>query len=58
MESSVLYSLNNISEHLQNNKQIEMKNILFLALLLPVAFCFAQQTDKYILLKPDRVFDG
>ena len=58
MESLVPCLQNNISEHLQNNKQIEMKNILLLALLLPVAFCFAQQTDKYILLKPDRVFDG
>jgi imidazolonepropionase-like amidohydrolase len=29
-----------------------------IALLFAFAVCSAQQTDKYILLKPDRVFDG
>ena len=36
-----------------------MKKItLFLSSVLIFEFCFSQQTDKYILLKPDRVFDG
>jgi imidazolonepropionase-like amidohydrolase len=30
----------------------------FISLLLVTATSVAQQTDKYILLKPDRVFDG
>src|SRR6187549_3660140 len=36
-----------------------MKNcLLLIPLVLVFIFCSAQQTDKYILLKPDRVFDG
>jgi imidazolonepropionase-like amidohydrolase len=37
----------------------KMKNIIlfFIAIILTVN-AFAQATDKYILLKPDRVFDG
>src|SRR5260221_857018 len=31
---------------------------LILLLLITAQFIFAQQTDQYILLKPDRVFDG
>ena len=34
------------------------KYFSFIPLLLAFVFCCAQQTDKYILLKPDRVFDG
>ncbi|HYM94691.1 MAG TPA: hypothetical protein VET23_11170, partial [Chitinophagaceae bacterium] len=34
------------------------KNILLLLSVMSLAFCKAQQTDKYILLKPDKVFDG
>jgi len=32
--------------------------LLIPLLLITVQFIFAQQTDQYILLKPDRVFDG
>jgi imidazolonepropionase-like amidohydrolase len=36
-----------------------MKKYFSLSLLLfALSICFAQQPDKYILLKPDRVFDG
>ena len=36
-----------------------MKKILLLALAISIQlFSYAQQADKYILLKPDRVFDG
>jgi imidazolonepropionase-like amidohydrolase len=36
-----------------------MKKYFFItALLISFLFCNAQQNDKYILLKPDRVFDG
>lgn len=36
-----------------------MKKYFLLTLLLfAIIVCHAQQTDKYILLKPDRVFDG
>jgi imidazolonepropionase-like amidohydrolase len=36
-----------------------MKKIFFtLIVLLALSFCNAQQNDKYILLKPDKVFDG
>lgn len=36
-----------------------MKKIFpFLLVACSFTFCKAQQTDKYILLKPDRVFDG
>jgi imidazolonepropionase-like amidohydrolase len=34
------------------------KLVLSAALFLVTLFCSAQQTDKYILLKADRVFDG
>jgi imidazolonepropionase-like amidohydrolase len=34
------------------------KYFSLIALLFAFAVCSAQQTDKYILLKPDRVFDG
>lgn len=34
------------------------KKLLLLQFLLLLIFCKAQQADKYILLKPDRVFDG
>jgi imidazolonepropionase-like amidohydrolase len=34
------------------------KQLLLFQFLLSVVFCSAQQVDKYILLKPDRVFDG
>jgi len=34
------------------------KCFLFIALLLLLSICWAQQNEKYILLKPDRVFDG
>ena len=35
-----------------------MKRILLVFSFFIVNYSFAQQTDKYILLKPDRVFDG
>ena len=36
-----------------------MKNLLlYLVTIITFAFANAQETDKYILLKPDRVFDG
>ena len=36
-----------------------MKKIFFLSItLLTLLFCEAQKPDKYILLKPDKVFDG
>ena len=34
------------------------KVFLFISLLIVTDFTFAQQADHYILLKPDRVFDG
>lgn len=34
------------------------KNFLTLISVLTFSFCNAQQNDKYILLEPDRVFDG
>jgi imidazolonepropionase-like amidohydrolase len=34
------------------------KCFLFIASLLTLSVCKAQQNEKYILLKPDRVFDG
>ena len=34
------------------------KVFLALLFLIPATISFSQQTDKYILLKPDRVFDG
>jgi len=34
------------------------KYFSFIPLLFAFIFCCAQQTDKYILLKPDHVFDG
>ena len=34
------------------------KQLPLFQFLLLVVFCNAQQADKYILLKPDRVFDG
>ena len=35
-----------------------MKRILLILSLFVVSGSFAQQADKYILLKPDKVFDG
>src|SRR5215204_4864644 len=35
-----------------------MKRLLLIISLFIVTYSFAQQADKYILLKPDRVFDG
>ena len=35
-----------------------MKSFLILLCLFIAGHSFSQQTDKYILLKPDRVFDG
>ncbi len=35
-----------------------MRNFLLAILVLSSALCLAQQPDNYILLKPDRVFDG
>lgn len=35
-----------------------MKRLLFIIIFFSVNNSFAQQTDKYFLLKPDRVFDG
>src|SRR5215204_2277567 len=35
-----------------------MKRLLLIISLFIVTYSFAQQSDKYILLKPDRVFDG
>jgi imidazolonepropionase-like amidohydrolase len=35
-----------------------MKKLLLFFSILVVNYSFAQQADKYILLKPDRVFDG
>src|SRR5450432_1239323 len=36
-----------------------MKKFLFLSsLLFSILFCSGQAADKYLLLKPDRVFDG
>jgi imidazolonepropionase-like amidohydrolase len=40
------------------NNQFMKKYFLLPALLISFLFCYAQQNDKYILLKPDRVFDG
>ncbi len=34
------------------------KYLFFICSLLLLCVCHAQQSDKYILLKPDRVFDG
>ena len=34
------------------------KLCLFITSLLLLHFSYAQNADKYILLKPDRVFDG
>jgi imidazolonepropionase-like amidohydrolase len=34
------------------------KYFSFIPLLFAIIVCYPQQTDKYILLKPDRVFDG
>ena len=34
------------------------KYFSFIPLLLALTVCWGQQIDKYILLKPDRVFDG
>src|SRR6185295_16761546 len=34
------------------------KNLLVIVSLLLLHFCNAQNPDQYILLKPDRVFDG
>src|SRR5690348_603155 len=34
------------------------KIIAFIITVLTFEFCISQQADKYILLKPDRLFDG
>ena len=41
-----------------NNRLFCFQSIPFVVWLLISTTCFAQTTDKYILLKPDRVFDG
>ncbi|HEY5773175.1 MAG TPA: amidohydrolase family protein, partial [Chitinophagaceae bacterium] len=35
-----------------------MKRLFLILSLFIINYSFAQQTDKYILLKPDKVFDG
>ena len=35
-----------------------MSKLLFIISFFFVNYSFSQQPDKYILLKPDRVFDG
>ena len=45
--------------HLLGNHSTTMSKLFFtFCILLFTFFSFGQQTDKYILLKPDRVFDG